>query len=238
MRLVLVLLVACGTSSEPVAPPRDATAPSPPAVGCAGYWSLVELFPQRTSCTGLARNRAEIIVDVVDGAYRARHATGGAFRITHASALGEPCVLALADVGYDAANDTSYEMTWQLGVATHGVYHDREAWGACTHEFRALAARRDVTPEDTVLDVAAVRDAVRAWWPTYASCRRPQEIRRDAGRSTVPAEVLVEPEGRVVGVRARGRTHRVQCSAYSCQCLVVPNATGQTQAVTLPLPVP
>jgi hypothetical protein len=235
MRRVLVVLAACGASSEPVTPPpADAAVP----IGCAGYWSLVELFPERTSCSGLGRKRAEIIVDVVAGAYRARHATGGTFEITHASALGEPCALNIAESGHIDAIDTSYEMAWQIGGATRGVYRDTEAWTECAHEFRALSARRELTAEDITLDLAAVRAAVLAWWPRYAGCRRPPELQREPGLSAVPADVLFEADGRVTRIRARGRTHHVACSMHGCPCLEVPNPTGEPQHVALPLPVP
>lgn len=237
MRLLLLVLVACSTTSEPVVPPPPGDAAPRIAVGCEGYWSLVELFPTRTTCSGLGRHRADIIVDVVDGAYRARHATGGTFAITHASAPGEACVLALAESGHVEATDTSYAMAWQIGGATNGVYRDTEAWTECTHEFRALAVRRDVQPADLALDDATVRADVLAWWPRYAACRR-LRLRAEPGRTTLDAALSLDADGRVTKLHVRGRTEHVDCSMYGCPCLAVANPTGRAQTVAVPLPVP
>ena len=239
MRLFPVVLIACGSTPAHEIP--EASTPAPPiASTCAGRWTLVELFPLHTTCSGLGRFREDIIVDIVDGKYRARHATGGELGITATSALGEPCALTLRETGYQVSIDTGYEMEWQIGDASRGVYRDLEAWTQCAHEFRALAARRDVVPADITLDVEAARAAMLEWWNRFPACRPLQPTKRDLmdpSRTTVDAELVIDKSGRVERIHALGKTQYIQCSVHRCECPEVANATGAPQTIAMRLPL-
>lgn len=193
------------------------------------------MFATQNTCTGTPRFRDDLIVEVVDGAYRARHATGGDLAVSNASAPGEPCSLTLSETGHDAGSDTSYGMTWELGDAPRGSYQDREPWTACTHEFRALAVRRDVTPADTAFDPEPARAAMRAWWAQFERCR--PAITHEVGHREVPAEIVIEASGRIARIRVRGETHHLRCSTYRCPCATVANPAGAPQSVALTLPL-
>jgi hypothetical protein len=238
MRLCPVVLIACGSTSTHETP--EASTPAPIIATCEGKWTLVELFPLQTTCSGLGRFREEIIVDIVDGRYRARHVTGGELAVTASSALGEPCALTLRESGYQPSIDTASEMEWQIGDATRGVYRDLEAWTQCAHEFRALAVRRDVAPADIVLDVEAARAAMLAWWDRFPRCRPLRPTKRDLmdpSRSTVDAEMVIDKSGRVERIRALGQAYAISCGVHSCECPEISNATGAAQTIALRLPL-
>jgi len=231
--LVFVALAACGSN----APLRDLDVPEPVVVAklggqgtCVGLWRLEQTAVTKTTCSGLGPIEDDVIVDVVDGKYRARHFDGGWFKVTSASALDAPCELVFAEASYKAASDTAFDLAWSVreGGAT-GKYEDKEAWTACTHEIAAKAVRRDLRAIDLAFDATAASDVFREWWKRFPRCR-PIHPKPEA-----EVEIVITDEGNVRHLRWDGKNHYITCSVHSCDCPEVVNKSGAAQRITVRL---